>query len=880
VPLIPRLNSLWRNLFHKDRVDQEFSEEIQTYLDMLTEAKRRQGLSPQEARRNALLELGGVEQVEEKVREIRMGQFIETAWRDIRLGVRTLIHSPIFTAVIVLSLALGIGANTAIFSVVNGQLLRPLSYPESERLVDVWHTPPQQSFPGLDRFSVSPANYLDWKTQTSAFEKIAVYGFAGLSLSTSNDPMPLIGATVSSDFFSVLRSTPMQGRTFTPDEEQPGRDQVVVISHGLWQRAFGANPNIVGQTLTLNSRSFTVVGIMPAGFEFPREAELWLPLAWDDKERQIRSIHDYLVIARLKPNVSVQQAQAEMSTISSRLEQQYPEENKGWGAVVIPLREDLVGDIRTALLVLFCAVTFVLLIACANVANLMLARGANRQKEIAVRIALGAGRARLVRQLLTESVLLAVTGGLLGLLLAVWGSKMLVRLGGLPNSGDIGIDTWALGFTLLVSFGAGIIIGIVPALQFTKTSVSETLKQGSGRTGGSHLKQHTRKALVISEVALSLILLIGAGLMIRSFWKLQNVDPGFDISNSLTMSVVLTPTRYSEPHQQLAFLDRAMEQIRAQPGVVSVGATTTIPLAGGGSTQPFSIEGRPTGTIAEQPMAQTRYISPDYFRAIGIPLRQGRFFSDQDRDNSVPVIIISEAMARRFWPGENPIGKRLTPSFHVEQGAREIVGVVGDVKARGLDSDSSTMMYMPFKQSPRPFMSFVVRTASNPESLIQPVSKAIYSIDKDQALTDVQTMEQVLLASLSGRRFNMTLLLTFAGVALMLAAVGVYGVMNYTVTLRRRELGIRMALGAAKMDVLRLVLGQGLTLTLIGVGAGLISAYALTRLMASLLYGVTATDYLTFGSVSVVLIAVGLVASYVPARRATKVNPTIALRAE
>jgi len=880
VPLIPRMTSLWRNLFHKARVEEEFTEELRAYVDMLTEAKIKQGLRPQEARRNALLEVGGVEQVQEKVREIRMGQFIETVWRDVRTGVRVLVHSPIFTIVTVLSLALGIGANTAIFSVVNGLLLRPLSYPEAEQIVDVWHTPPQQSFPGLHRFSVSPANYIDWKAQSTAFEQMAVYGYTGLSLSTSNDPLPLIGATVSSDFFSVLRTNPMQGRTFTPDEERPGRDQVVMLSHGLWQRAFGGNPNIVGQTLTLNSRSFTVVGIMPAGFEFPREADLWVPLAWDEKERQLRSIHDYLVVARLKQNVSLQQAQAEMSTISSRLEQQYPEENKGWGAVVIPLREDLVGDIRTALLVLFCAVGFVLLIACANVANLMLARGANRQKELAVRIALGAGRARLVRQLLTESVLLAVTGGLLGLLLAIWGSRMLVRLGSLPISGGVGIDMWALGFTLLVSFAAGIIIGIVPALQFTRTSISETLKQGSGRTGGSPMKQHTRKALVISEVALSLVLLIGAGLMIRSFWKLQNVNPGFDTSNALTMSVMLTPTRYPEPHQRLAFFDRAIEQIRAVPGVVSVGCTTTIPLGGGGSTQPFTVEGRPAGAIAEQPMAQTRYISPDYFKAIGIPLRQGRFFSDQDRDKSLPVVIISEAMARRFWPRENPIGKRLTPSFHLEEGPREIVGIVGDVKASGLDVDSSAMMYLPYKQAPRPFTSFVVRTASNPENFIQPVSQAIYSIDKEQALTDVQTMDQVLKQSLSGRRFNMTLLLTFAGVALLLAAVGVYGVMNYTVTLRRRELGIRMALGAEARDVLRLVLGQGLMLTLIGVGAGLISAYALTRLMASLLYGVTATDYLTFISVSGVLIAVGLAASYVPARRATKVNPTIALRTE
>ncbi|HEX3184508.1 MAG TPA: ABC transporter permease [Pyrinomonadaceae bacterium] len=880
MPLIPRLTSLWRNLFHKDRVDQECSEEIQAYLDILTEAKVRQGLSPREARRNALLELGGVDQVEERVREIRMGQFIETLWRDVRTGARALVHSPVFTVVTVLSLALGIGANTAIFSVVNGLLLRPLPYPESEQIVDIWHTPPQQSFPGLDRFSVSPANYLDWKAQSTAFEQMAVYTDTGLSLSTSNDPLPLIGAVVSSDFFSVLRTNAMQGRTFTPDEERPGRDQVVVIGHKLWQRAFGANPNIIGQTLTLNSRSFTVVGIMPAGFEFPREAELWVPLAWDDNERKTRSIHDYLVVARLKQNMSVQQAQAEMSTISSRLEQQYPEENTGWGARVIPLRDDLVGDVRLALLVLFSAVGFVLLIACANVANLMLARGANRQKEMAVRIALGAGRARLIRQLLTESVLLAVVGGLLGLLLAVWGSKMLVQLGELPNPGNIGIDTWALGFTLLVSFAAGIIIGIVPALQFTRTSISESLKQGSGRTGGSPIKQHTRKALVVSEVALSLVLLIGAGLMIRSFWKLQNVNPGFDTGNALTMSIVLNWSRYSEPHQRLAFVDRAIEQIRAVPGVVSVATTTKVPLTGGGSTQPFTVEGRPAGAIAEQPMAQTRYITPDYFRAIGISLRQGRFFTDQDRDNSVPVVIISEAMARRFWPGESPIGKRLTPSFHSQQGPREIVGIVGDVKTSGLDVDASAMMYMPFKQAPMPFMSFVVRTASNPESLIQPVSRAIYSIDKEQALTNVETMEQVLRKSMSSRRFNMTLLLTFAGVALMLAAVGVYGVMNYTVTLRRRELGIRMALGAQKTDVLRLVVGQGLTLTLIGVAAGLLAAYGLTRLMVSLLYGVTATDYLTFGSVSVVLIAVGLAASYVPARRATKVNPTIALRAE
>lgn len=882
MPVLPRFISLWRNLFNKDRVEQELSEEVQAYLDLLIEQKIIEGLNPKEARRAAQIEMGGTEQVKERVREIRMGYFLETMWQDLRYGLRVLIKSPVFTTVAVLSLALGIGANTAIFSVVNGILLRPLPYPESEQIVDVWHTPPQETFPGMTIFSVSPANYIDWRDQSDSFEHIAAYEPAVFSLSTSNDPLSVTGAAITSDFFSILRTNVSQGRTFLPEEEQQGRDHVVIISHGMWQRTFGAKPDVIGQALTLNSQSFTIVGIMPDRFQFPSWAELWVPLAWSNEQKQVRAIHDSMVIARLKQNVSLEQAQAEMSTISSRLEQQYPEDNKGWGAVVIPLHEDLIGDVRPALLVLFSAVGFVLLIACANVANLMLARGANRQKEIAIRIALGAPRARIVRQLLSESILLAVVGGLLGLLLASWGSQILVQLssGSLPNSSEIGIDKWALGFTLLISFGAGIIAGIAPALQFTKADMSETLKQGTGRTGSSSVKQRTRKALVICEVALSLILLIGAGLMIRSFWKLQQVDPGFNINNTVTMSVMLSPTKYSDTHQQIAFFDRVLEKAGAIPGVVSVGTTTTLPLTGTGSTQPFTIEGRPEVAVAEQPTAGTRYISPDYFRAMGIPLLQGRFFNDQDREGSVPVIIISETMARRFWPGQDPIGKRLTPSFHIKEGPREVIGIVGDVKGRGLDSETPAVMYMSYKQSPRPWAVFVARTASNPESFIQAVSQAVYAIDKEQALRDVGTMEQVLAESLSGRRFNMTLLITFAALALVLASVGVYGVMNYSVTLSRRELGIRMALGAQAKDVLRMVLGQGLTLTLIGVGAGLAGAFGLTHLMSNLLYGITATDFLTFIIVSGSLMTVGLLASYLPARRATKVDPMIALRQE
>jgi putative ABC transport system permease protein len=870
-----------RSLLRRGQVEQELDEELRYHLDRQIEENIAGGMTAREARYAALRAMGGIEQHKEECRDMRRVNFIEDFIQDLRYGLRVLVKSPVFTIVAVLSLALGIGANTAIFSVVNGLLLQPLPYPEPERIVDVWHTPPQESFPGMATFSVSPGNYLDWKNQNESFESMAVYQGAGFSMSNGDTPVTVIGTAVSSEFFSVLRSTPIQGRTFLPEEEQPGHNQVVVLGHGLWQRAFGGDPNLIGQTLSLDSQKFTVIGIMPSGFEFPQEGELWVPLAWDDKERQTRAIHDYGVIARLKPDVSLTKAQAEMSTISSRLEQQYPEANKGWGAVVIPLREDLVGDIRPALLVLFGAVGFVLLIACANVANLMLARGANRKKEIAIRIALGAARSRIVRQLLTESILLSTAGGVLGLLLAGWGSQVLVQMssGSLPIPREISMDRWALGFTLLLSFAAGIVAGIAPAFQLSAAETSETLKQGTGRNGGSSASQRTRKALVIAEVILSLILLIGAGLMIRSFWKLQQVNPGFDTSNTLVMGVGLPATKYTDPQQQAVFFDRVLEQISALPGVVSAGSTTTLPLSGSGSTQPFTIQGRPEPLVAEQPTAKMRYISPDYFRAMGIPLRQGRFFNDQDRDKGTQVLIISETMAQQFWPGEDPIGKRLTPSFHLEAGAREIVGVVGDVKA-GLDADTAPVMYMPYKQAPRSRMMLVARTTSNPQNFTQAISRAIQAIDNEQALWNVRTMEQVLTNSVSGRRFNMTLLITFAGLALVLAAVGVYGVMNYSVTLRRRELGIRLALGAQRGDVLRLVLGQGLTLTFIGIGVGLIAAYGLTRLMESLLYGVSATDYLTFISVSGVLLVVGLLASYLPARRATKVDPMIALRSE
>lgn len=877
-----RVARLWRNLFRKASVDREFEAEIEASLQIMIDARLKQGLDPKAARREALLEFGGIESLKEQVREIRMGHFLETLWQDVRYGSRSLLRSPVFTVTAALSLALGIGANTAIFSVVNHLLLKPLPYPEPERIVDLWHTPPQESFPGLDRFSVSPGNYLDWKQQSQSYEQMAVYRYAGFNLSAGDRPASLMGARVSSDFFSALRTNAALGRVFSGEEEQAGRNRVVALSHGLWRRAFGADPNLIGQTITLDSQKYTVVGVMPAEFDFPRQAELWTPLVWDEKERKTRSIHDYMVVARLNPGVSMEKAKTELNVISSRLEQEYPEANKGWGAVVIPLQEDLIGDIRPALLVLFCAVGFVLLIACANVANLMLARGANRRKEIAIRLALGAQRIRVIRQLITESILLAIGGGAIGLLLASLGGPWLAQLGAdyISDPGRISLDPWALGFTLLISISSGIVAGVAPAFQYSSADANDALKEGTGRTGSGAVKQRTRQALVIVEVALSMILLVGAGLMIRSFWKLQQVNPGFNIDDTVSMNIGLPNAKYSDPQQQAAYFDRVLEQIRALPGVISAGSTTTIPLSGLGSAQPFTIEGRPAAEIAKQPLAQTRYISPEYFQTMGIPLRQGRDFSDRDREKSLPVVIISESMARQFWPGENPIGRRMTASFSAEQGLREIIGVVGDVKTQGLDTDVGSTMYLPYRQIQRRFMSLVARTASDPQQMIPAITKAIYSIDPEQAITNIRTMKQIAAASTSGRRYNMILLMVFAGLALALASVGVYGVMNYSVMLRRRELGVRMALGASSADVLRMVLGQGLALTLIGIAAGLLGAFALTRLMSKLLYGISSTDLPTFGSVALALLLIGLLASFLPAYRATKVDPMIALRAD
>ena len=806
--------------------------------------------------------------------------------QDFRYALRQLRKAPLFSAIALLILALGIGANTAIFSVVSAVLLRPLPFPQSGRLVQIWHVPPAASFHGMTTFPVSPANYLDWLKQNDVFERMAIYGYNSFNLTTKSQPEMVVAAKVSSDFFSVLRARPMLGRAFVPEEDQPGRGNVAIISQAFWQSHCGSNPKIVGQTIILDRQSYTVVGVMDSKFFFPSpdthwHPQIWTPTGWTDEQRAVRGNHNYLVLARLRPGIDLKRAQAEMDTISRRLEQQYPADDRGWGSVVVPLRDQLVGDVRPALLVLLGAVTFVLLIACANLANLVLAKTLARRKEIAIRTSLGASSARVLRQVLSETVLLALIGGAFGLLLAHFGVGFMVAFMSekLPRAGEIGLDGWVLGFTLTVSILTGILAGLAPAWRLTKSNMNDELKQGSGRGGSDRGGNRTRSVLVIAEIALSLTLLVGAGLMVRSLWLLRGVDPGFDPHNVLTMTLALSPINYALPVQQSGFFNEVLRRVRALPGVESAGAIDALPVSGG-STQPIAIEGHPPVQMSEQPEVAVRSVTPGYLHTTRIPLLQGRDFSEADSSDRPPVLLVSESMAKRFWPDENPIGKRLTMSFF-PQGLREVIGVAGDVKQDGLSAvQPVATLYVPFAQIPHRSLSLVVRTGPTPASLISAVTNAVHQVDGEEPVVDLMTMEEILSGSLLQQRFNMLLLAAFAGLALFLAAVGIYGVLSYAVKRRMQEIGIRMALGAERGDVLRMVLGQGLRLALVGVGVGLVAALALTRLMTSQLFGVTASDPLTFLCVPLLLVGVALVACYLPARRATKVDPMVALRYE
>jgi len=803
-------------------------------------------------------------------------------WQDLKYAFRVLRKNPGFALGAIIVLALGIGANSAIFSVVNAVLLRPLPYTDPERISMIYHVPPQKSFPGMKIFAVSPANYLDWKSQSSAFDAMSIFHGTTMTVTGKDQPEAVPGIVVSSEFFQVFGAAPLMGRTFTPDEDTDGHGHVVVLSYPFWQNHFGADPNVIGKNLAFNGQPYSIIGVMPERFHFPDQGEYFVPLGWTDKDRAIRNNHNYLVIARVKRGVSLQQAQAEMNTISARLEQAYPEDDKGWGATIVPLREDLVGDVRPALLVLLGAVAFVLLIACANVANLVLAKTLGRRKEIAIRTALGAGWRRVMQQMLAETLLLAVTGGVLGLLVAHGGIRLIVAFFGdkLQQTGPVGLDTKVLGFTLGISILSGVIAGLAPAWRLARTNVNEALKQGTGRTDADSGGRVTRNILVVCEVGMSLVLLVGAGLMIRTLWALHNVKPGVDPHNVLTFRVTLPREKYPKPEQQLNFYKQLVERTRSLPGVESVGTIDALPFTNDGSTQPIAIEGRPAVEFAMQPEVAVRTISPGYLRALRIPLFAGRDFSEIDTVDSPDAIVISESMATEFWPNENPIGKRLTLSFYPGK-VREVIGVAGDVKFRGLDSRKSlATVYVPLAQITFWNQAMVVRTSGDPASAASAMAAAVHQQDPDQPLRDVRTMDDILADSLSQQRFSMLLLASFAGLALVLAAVGIYSVLAYAVRQRQREIGIRMALGAQLDDVLHMVIAEGMRPALLGLILGLAGAFALKRAISSLIFGVSESDPLTFLSVSVLLAMVAFVASILPAYRATKVDPMRALREE
>lgn len=874
----------------------EIIEELSQHLDDRYERLVRDGSSADEAYRTIVLELTADELLAKELSRVERiapkhsvvfgspvkggrTNVAKDIWHDLRYGLRMLVKNPGFTAVAVIALALGIGANTAIFSVVNTVLLRQLPYKDPERLVMVFEDSSKHGHP---RDTPTVANYIDWRDQNQVFESIAAITDATFNLTGIGDPERILGYRVSASLFPMLGVSPQLGRFFTPDEDQAGANRVAIMSHSLWQRRFGGDPNIIGKALTLNGRSVTVVGIMPANFRFrTQEDELWVPIAFSQEEQQNRSAHYLDVVARLKSGVTLSQSQAEMSAIAARLQQQYPDTNTDVGAEVVLLHEHMVGDIRPALLIFLGAVGLVLLIACVNVANLLLARAAVRQREIALRVALGASRWRLIRQFLTESILLGMLGGIVGLVLALAGLRLLTVIipPDIPQIKNISIDPRVLGFTILISLLTGLIFGLAPAIQLSGFSPNETLKEG-GHNPVAGRGNRIRGGLIVAEVAISVVLLIGAGLLINSFLRLRNVDPGFRSENLLTMRVSLPQAKYGEPAQRAAFYTELNRRLESVPGVSSSAVITHLPLYHQGGSTIVYIEGRPEPPPSQEPIITTRVISPKYFETMGIPLLSGRQLTDQDTDNSPNVTVISETMARRYWPGENPIGKRV--AFGRPERDEEwfrIVGIARDVRQSDLITEIKPQMYVSYQQTgffiPR---DLVLKTDVDPLSLAATVRKTIWEIDKDQPVSNIRTMDQIASESVARQRFSMLLFAIFAGVALLLAAVGIYGVLSYSVAQRRGEFGIRMALGAQKRDVLKLTISKGLKLVLLGVVFGLVGAFALTRLMASLLFGIGATDPTTFAAISLVLVGVGLLASYIPARRATKVDPIVALR--
>jgi putative ABC transport system permease protein len=808
-------------------------------------------------------------------------------FQDLRYGVRMILKNPGYTLVAALTMALGIGANTAIFSVVNAVLLNPLPFPEPEQLIRIYG---HFFATSQDNMSASVPEFADYQQRTQSFEQIAGYDDFSANLTPPGGrPERVEALLVTPDLFSVLKVTPQAGRVFLPDEARDGRDDVVLISDALWRRAFGANPSLIGEKVLVNGRSNTIIGIMPAGFAFPQRTELWKPLWFpaEQYDQQRRGARGVEVIGRLRTSVSRLAAQAEMDHLAAQLTEQYPRnyESRGWSIRVVPLLDDYVADTRTGLLVLLGAVGFVMLIACANVANLSLTRAIARRQEVAVRLALGAGRWRVTRQLLIESVLLALTGGAAGLLLAVWGSGLLLRFAPneLPRIHDVRVDGRVLAFTFAVSLVTGILFGLVPALAASNPDLNETLKEGGRGGTGSAKRQRARSAFVIAEVTLALVLMVGAGLMLKSFRHLQRVDPGFNPDGVLTMRMLLPFEIYQTPAQRASFYKQALERIGSAPGVEAISATSRLPLTEGGSSGTISGENSAIGPADLPVETEWRWITPDYFKAMEITVIAGRKFTEADAEGAPLVAVIDKSFAERFYPGEDAVGKRIKRGrLDSTRPWMTIVGVVQNVHSRRLDSDSGVQVYFPFYQDPTAYnMSLVVRTsAADPLSLSGTVTAVINSLDNNQPVYDVYSLRQIVGDSMAQSRFSMLLMGLFAVVALALAAVGIYGVMSYSVVQRTHEIGIRMALGAQTSDVMRLVIRKGMKLTLIGIAIGLGASLALTRLMKTLLFGISATDWVTYSEIAVLLAVVAFLACFLPARRASQVDPMIALRQE
>jgi putative ABC transport system permease protein len=815
--------------------------------------------------------------------------------QDLRYALRLLAKRPGFTVIAVTTLALGIGANTAIFSVVNAVMLRPLPYKEPDRLISLWESVPER---GRSKWRVAPANFFDWKNQNQVFEDMAAFGGSTMTLTGGGEPEQLLGTRASAGYFTVVGVEPVLGRSFLPEEYEPGNDRVVILGQGLWQRRFGSDREIIGKAITLDGIGYTVVGVMPRGIYPMRpttsgritfdagQQEFWAPMTFTAQWAAARGAHVLGVIGRLKPGVTIKQAEADMTAIGARLEQEYAA-NRGEGIVINPFMDEVIGNVKPALLVLLGAVGFVLLIACANVASLLLAQLAARSKEIAIRRAMGAGRARLVRQFFLENLLLSLLGAGAGVALAVLGVDLIMGIipEQIPRLDQVSVDFSVLAFTLLLSLATALLFGLAPAWQASKPDVQDTLKEGGRGSGAGAVRQRFRRLLVVSQVGLAVMLVIGAGLLIKSFWRLRQVDPGFKSERVLTLGLSLPQPKYRQPDEINSFFNRLLERFTNLPGMQSAAIAYDHPLEASWIDN-FTVEGRPAPGPGETPSANFNPVSWDYFRALGIELISGRQMTAQDDQDHPGVAIVNQAFVRRFFPGEDPLGKRILPGpppriwNNQRLTSFEIVGVVRDVKSAGLNAEAEPTYYLPAPQAPIADMEIIVRTEGDPVALIPALREAVWAIDPDQPIANIIPMEKLVAENIAQPRFNMIVMGLFGGVALTLAGVGIYGLLSYSVAQRTHEIGVRMALGARGADVLRLVMGQGLRLTLIGLILGLAGAFAATRVLSGLLFGVSMTDPFIFSVVSVVLSGVALGACFVPARRATRVDPMVALRHE